>query len=85
MKSYLLKFLWIIIVLLALLVGYIPIAYLYYGVGEGYLAMKSEAVKGSQIWWVFLYTHMISGGIAILIGWVQFSKWMQKIEFQFTE
>jgi uncharacterized membrane protein len=65
---------WIIIVLLALLVGLIPITYLINGVSEGYLELKSREILTSKPWWVFLYAHIISGGVAILIGWVQFSK-----------
>ena len=78
MKRYFLKFLWIVLVVLALLVGYIPISYLLYGINEGYLALKSQAVVNSKMWQVVLYTHIITGGIAILIGWVQFSKFLQK-------
>lgn len=78
MKRYFLKFLWIVLVVLALLVGYIPISYLLYGISEGYLALKSQAVVNSKMWQVVLYIHIITGGIAILIGWVQFSKFLQK-------
>jgi uncharacterized membrane protein len=68
------KIVWAILVLLALLVGFIPITYLINGVSEGYLELKSKEILTSKPWWVFLYTHIISGGIAILIGWIQFSK-----------
>jgi uncharacterized membrane protein len=78
MKSYFLKFLWILIIILALLVGYIPIDYLINGISEGYLELKSLDVLKSKIWWIFLYTHIVSGGISILIGWIQFSKSLQK-------
>ncbi len=68
------KALWIIIVILALLVGFIPISYLSNGINEGYLALKSPEVVQSKLWRFFLYTHIVSGGIAILIGWVQFNR-----------
>lgn len=77
MKTLLLKFLWVIVVLLALLVGYIPVSYLMYGVAEGYLELKSQAAIGSKVWWFFLYTHMIWGGLAIVIGWIQFNRYLQ--------
>lgn len=67
------KALWIIVVVLAILVGYIPIAYLKDGVSEGYLELKSPTALRSQTWWTFLYIHIITGGIAILIGWLQFN------------
>lgn len=63
-----------IIIALAILVGIIPITYLINGVNEGYLQLKSPEVLRSKTWWFFLYIHAISGGIAILIGWIQFSK-----------
>lgn len=63
-----------IIIALAILVGIIPINYLIYGVNEGYLQLKSPEILRSKTWWFFLYVHAISGGIAILIGWMQFSK-----------
>jgi uncharacterized membrane protein len=59
------------------LVGYIPVSYLIHGVAEGYLELKKPEVLRSQTWWVFLYIHMISGSLAILTGWIQFSKRMQ--------
>jgi uncharacterized membrane protein len=72
------KALWMGIVVLALLVGYIPIHYLINGVSQGYLELKSNELLRNQLWWSFLYTHIVSGGIAILIGWVQFSKSLQQ-------
>lgn len=68
------KALWMIIIALAILVGIIPITYLVNGVNEGYLQLKSPEILRSKTWWFFLYIHAISGGIAILIGWIQFSK-----------
>ncbi|WP_188768676.1 DUF2306 domain-containing protein [Emticicia aquatilis] len=72
------KVIWIIIVILALLVGFIPITYLTSGVSKGYLELKSQEALRSTTWWFFLYMHIISGGIAILIGWLQFSSILLK-------
>ena len=72
------KILWIIVIILAILVGFIPITYLTSGVNEGFLELKSPETLRSKTWWVFLYIHTISGGIAILIGWIQFSKKLQQ-------
>jgi uncharacterized membrane protein len=66
--------LWIIVIILAILVGLIPITYLTSGVNDGFLELKSPETLRNKTWWVFLYVHAISGGIAILIGWIQFSK-----------
>ncbi len=68
------KALWIITVILALLVGFIPISYLSNGINEGYLSLKSPEVVQSKLWRFFLYVHIVSGGIAILIGWIQFNR-----------
>lgn len=68
------KALWIITVILALLVGFIPISYLTNGISEGYLSLKSPEVLKSKLWRFFLYVHIVSGGIAILIGWIQFNR-----------
>ena len=71
------KVVWIIIILLALLVSVMSFMYLFDGVNEGYLELKSKEVLKSRLWWSFLYTHIVTGGIAIVIGWIQFSKRMQ--------
>lgn len=76
------KVVWIIIILLALLVGVVSSMYLFYGVSEGFLELKSEKVTGSNTWWGFLYTHIATGAVAIVIGWVQFSK---KIQTRYTQ
>lgn len=75
------KNIWAIIVILAILVGLIPVFYLKDGVSEGYLELKSQEVLKSKMWWFFLYTHIVSGGVAILIGWIQFNKTLQKKRF----
>lgn len=51
--------------------------YLFYGINEGYLELKAKEVLKSKFWWSFLYTHIATGGLAIVIGWLQFSKKMQ--------
>ncbi|MFZ1456612.1 MAG: DUF2306 domain-containing protein [Saprospiraceae bacterium] len=71
------KVVWIIIILLALLVSVMSFMYLFDGVNEGYLELKSKEVLKSRLWWSFLYTHIVTVGIAIVIGWIQFSKRMQ--------
>lgn len=72
------KIFWGITVILAILVGLIPVFYLKDGVSQGYLELKSQETLKNNIWWVFLYMHIVSGGIAILIGWTQFNKFLQK-------
>lgn len=71
------KVVWIIIILFALLVGVLSFMYLFDGINEGYLEFKAKEVVKSKLWWSFIYTHIATGGVAIIIGWLQFSKKMQ--------
>ena len=40
----------------------------------GLLASKTSELLASNIWNIMFYTHIILGGIALLIGWLQFNK-----------
>ncbi len=71
------KVIWITLILLALLVGVMTFMNLFEGVNEGYLGLKSLDIKSSKLWWTFLYAHITTGAIAIVIGWLQFSKKIQ--------
>lgn len=67
------KALWIITVILAILVGIIPFTYLT-NLPQGFFELKDQATLKSAIWNTGFYIHIFSGGIAITIGWIQFSK-----------
>ena len=66
------KITWIIIVILAILVGIIPLTY-FTDLPQGFLEMKDAATLKNIFWKIGFYFHIFSGGIAILIGWVQFN------------
>lgn len=74
MKNYLNKTLWIIVILLAILVGLLPLTYIEKDTESGFLELKDDALLNSMAWQVAFNAHIISGGMAIMIGWVQFSK-----------
>lgn len=66
---------WVLIALLATLVGVYPIYYIIAaGSHPGLLQSKSPALLAHQVYLAAFYTHIIFGGIAILIGWIQFSQ-----------
>lgn len=74
MKGVIKKILWVIIVLLAILVGLVPLTYVEQGRSAGFLELKDPALLDSWDWQIAFNAHIISGGIAILIGWIQFNR-----------
>jgi uncharacterized membrane protein len=74
MKISVKKMIWTIVVLLAILVGFIPLAYISPDSESGFLELKDKALLQSIGWKIGFNAHIISGGIAIMIGWVQFSR-----------
>ncbi len=67
------KTLWILFGFLAVSIGLYPVIYFVQDRKFGLLATKSEALLSDVFWNVGFYTHIIFGGLALLIGWVQFS------------
>lgn len=68
------KVAWFVFVSLAILVGVYPLLYLFVDGAFGLLASKDETILSNAIWNIGFYGHIIFGGIALLIGWAQFSK-----------
>jgi hypothetical protein len=68
------KVAWIVFVILAIVIGLYPLLYLFLDRGFGLLASKSDALLNDVFWNMGFYGHILFGGIALLIGWVQFSK-----------
>ncbi|AYQ34024.1 DUF2306 domain-containing protein [Runella sp. SP2] len=66
------KIAWILVVVLAFLVGMIPISYLT-DVKQGYLELKSPETLRNTFWQIGFVTHIAFGSVAITIGWLQFS------------
>ena len=64
---------WYLFATLSLVIGLYP---MYYFLGDrmfGLLSSKPDILLSNVFWNVGFYTHIIFGGIALLIGWAQFS------------
>lgn len=68
------KTLKILFAVFAILVGLYPVIYFLIDRKFGLLKSKSEALLTNVFWNTGFYTHIILGGLALLIGWTQFSK-----------
>ena len=71
------KGLWILFATFALLVGLYPMIYFLIDRKFGLLNSKSVELLSNTFWNIGFYTHIIFGGIALLIGWTQFSSKMR--------
>ena len=63
----------IIIALLAIAIGLYPGIYFIADRAFGLLSTKSNELLTNTIWNIAFYTHIILGGVALLIGWLQFN------------
>jgi len=74
------KIAWIFSAILAIGIGIYPFMYLVLDMkSNGLLSSKSESLLLSSIYIIGFYSHILFGGLALLIGWVQFSKkWRSK-------
>ena len=66
------KTLWVLFALLAILVGLYPGMYFLIDREFGLLSSKDDQLLGNVFWNAAFYTHIILGGIALLMGWGQF-------------
>jgi uncharacterized membrane protein len=55
-------------------IGLYPAAYFIVDRKFGLLASKSADILADNLWNTMFYIHIILGGIALLIGWLQFNK-----------
>ena len=69
---------WIIIGILSTLVGIYPIIYFLIDGRIGLLASKSAELLSDNLWNIGFYGHITLGGLALLIGWLQFSQKLRK-------
>lgn len=67
------KILWVVAVILAIYIGAYPVQYILHGSSFGLLSMKGDLLTSNSPWKICFYTHLLTGGVALLIGWVQFS------------
>ncbi|WP_089734833.1 DUF2306 domain-containing protein [Chryseobacterium jejuense] len=73
------KLLFIIICILALLIGAYPLIYVFVEHKNTFLGSKFLEILQNQIWKFAFFAHIIFGGISLFIGWRQFgSKFRNK-------
>lgn len=76
------KVAWFVFVVLAIVIGLYPLLYLFIDREFGLLASKSETLLSNIFWNIGFYGHILFGGMALLIGWVQFSKKLRNANLQ---
>lgn len=67
------KIFWIMLAILSTLIGLYPLKYLLNEGKIGILNGKPDWLLNSEIWNISFYTHIVLGGVALLIGWIQFN------------
>ncbi|EAY31729.1 DUF2306 domain-containing protein [Microscilla marina] len=58
----------------AIAIGLYPAAYFFVDMSKGFLGSKSLALLNNMVWYTSFYTHIVLGGVALLVGWAQFGK-----------
>ena len=70
------KTLFIILAVFCVLIGLYPFIYFFVDRSFGFLHFKPKDVLQNLFWTIGFYTHIIFGGLSLLIGWTQFiPKW----------
>jgi len=74
MKNRTNRFAWIAFAVMAIAIGLYPLLYFILDREFGLLASKSDALLSNVIWNIGFYGHILFGGLALLVGWIQFNK-----------
>ncbi|MDT7833399.1 DUF2306 domain-containing protein [Flavobacteriaceae bacterium S356] len=72
------KLAWIVFGALSILISFYPFTYYLADEPVALLLSKSAELLSSNVYNIFFYTHITFGGIALLIGWLQFSKKLRR-------
>jgi hypothetical protein len=67
------KAIYILFVILAIVIGLYPLLYFFIDKKFGLLSTKTNQLLANTFWNIGFYAHIILGGLALLIGWTQFS------------
>lgn len=78
MKKIIHKTTWWIFASLCILVGLYPAIYFLIDRHFGLLSSKTQELLVDQLWNIGFYGHIVLGGIALLIGWMQFSSKLRR-------
>lgn len=65
---------WILIVILAIVIGLYPLTFINANPNEGLLSFKSNELLNNPLWNLAFYVHISLAGFALLIGWSLFLK-----------
>lgn len=71
------KVAWFVFAFLAIGVSMYPLMYIYYAFDDVEVALrlsKNEELLTSVLWNTAFYGHITFGGVALLVGWIQFSR-----------
>lgn len=68
------KLLWILSIFFSISIGLYPLAYLFADMSGAFLSTKPEELLSSLVWSLAFYVHIGFGGVALLVGWLQFVK-----------
>lgn len=74
MKNTTNRFAWFVFATAAISIGLYPLIYFIIDREFGLLASKSEALLANVMWNTGFYGHILFGGLALLVGWIQFNK-----------
>lgn len=66
------------IAILCILIGFYPALYFFVDGQPGIMASKSAELLSDQIWRFAFFGHITFGGLALLIGWLQFNNQLRK-------
>lgn len=69
----------ILLVVFAIFVGLYPVLYFILDRKFALLATKSDTLLINPFWNIGFYAHIIAGGLALLIGWIQFNARIRRI------
>ncbi|MDX6181131.1 DUF2306 domain-containing protein [Flavobacterium sp. Fl-77] len=67
------KIMWILLIVFAIIIGLYPSIYFFIDRKFGLLSSKPAELLTNTFWNIGFYTHILLGGMALLIGWTQFS------------
>lgn len=65
------------LILMILLIAIYPLQFFLTDGKVGILNMKSDELLKDTVWKAFFNTHIIFGGLALLIGWTQFNRFFR--------
>ncbi len=72
------RWLWLLCIFLAIIIGLYPGLYFVLDRKFGLLGSKTDRLLSDIFWNIGFYIHIIFSGIALLAGWPQFSKKLRK-------